>query len=76
MPDKDLLHMVFGGRVKDPQGLEFEDLAAVEFVGMYANYKEAEQAWRAASQAHVDDAMRKYVVVHLHRLIDPDHETD
>lgn len=74
MPDKELLHMVFGGRVKDPRGLEFEDLGAVEFVGMYANYKEAEQAWRAASQAHVDDAMRKYVVVHLHRLIDPDHE--
>ena len=74
MPDKELLHMVFGGRVKDPQGLEFEDLSAVDFVGMYANYKEAEQAWRAASQAHVDDAMRKYVVVHLHRLIDPDHE--
>ncbi len=76
MPDKELLHMVFGGRVKDPQGLEFEDLSAVEFVGMYANYKEAEQAWRAASQAHVDDAMRKYVVVHLHRLIDPDHEEE
>lgn len=76
MPDKVLLHMVFGGRVKDPQGLEFEDLSAVEFVGMYASYKEAEEAWRAASQAHVDDAMRKYVVVHLHRLIDPDHKEE
>ena len=72
MPDKQLLHLVFGGRVKDPQGLEFEDLEAIEFVGMYANYKDAEQAWRGASQAHVDDAMRKYVVVHMHRLIDPD----
>lgn len=76
MADKQLLHMVFGGRVKDPQGLEFDDLEAIEFVGMYASYKEAENAWRGASQAHVDDAMRKYVVVHMHRLIDPDQTDD
>ncbi len=76
MADKQLLHMVFGGHVKDPQGLEFDDLEAIEFVGMYASYKEAENAWRGASQAHVDDAMRKYVVVHMHRLIDPDHTDD
>ena len=25
------LHLVFGGRVKDPQGLEFVDLNAVDF---------------------------------------------
>ncbi len=72
MTDKQLLHLVFGGRVKDPQGLEFEDLEAIEFVGMYANYQEAENAWRGASQANVDDAMQKYVVVHMHRLINPD----
>lgn len=72
-PKKPLLHLVFGGRVKDPQGLEFEDLNHLHFVGMYPNYHEAKKAWRGASQAQVDDAKYKYVIVHLHRLIDPDH---
>ncbi len=75
-----LLHLVFGGRVKDPQGLEFEDLNNIHIVGVYPNYQEAEKAWRGISQAHVDDAMTKYVVVHLHRLLEPalkasDHRT-
>lgn len=66
------MHFVFGGRVHDPQGLEFEDLAALDFVGMYPNYAEAFKAWRGASQKTVDDAKYKYVIVHMHRLIDPD----
>lgn len=71
-PKKRLLHLVFGGRVKDPRGLEFEDLNALHFVGMYPNYREAEKAWRGASHAMVDDARTKYVIVHLHRLMHPD----
>jgi len=66
-----LLHLVFGGRVKDPQGLEFEDLDNIEVVGIFPNYKAAENAWRSASQRTVDDAYMKYVVVHLHRLLEP-----
>jgi hypothetical protein len=64
------LHLVFGGRVKDPQGLEF-DLATVEIVGLFPNYKTAFDAWRAAAQQTVDDAEMKYVLVHLHRLLEP-----
>jgi hypothetical protein len=61
-----------GGRVKDPRGLEFADLDAIDLVGVYANYAEAEEAWRSKAQATVDDAEMKYVVVHLHRLLQPD----
>ena len=64
------LHLVFGGRVKDPQGLEF-DLATVEIVGLFPNYKTAFDDWRAAAQQTVDDAEMKYVLVHLHRLLEP-----
>ena len=71
-PKKPLLHFVFGGRVEDPQGLDFENLDALDLVGMYPNHAEALKAWRGASQAKVDDAKYKYVIVHLHRLIDPD----
>jgi hypothetical protein len=65
------LHLVMGGRVKDPQGLEFVDLKAVDMVGVYPDYASAEDAWRSAAQKTVDDAEMRYVIVHLHRLLDP-----
>jgi hypothetical protein len=67
-----LLHLVFGGEVKDPSGLDFVDTSALDIVGIFPNYAEALKAWRAASQRHVDQAHIKYVVVHLHRLLEPD----
>ncbi|MEP3051308.1 MAG: DUF4170 domain-containing protein [Erythrobacter sp.] len=66
------LHMVMGGRVKDPRTLEFEDPESVHVVGVYSDYEAAEEAWRAQAQRTVDDAEMKYVVVHLHRLLTPD----
>ncbi len=66
------LHLVFGGRVTDPQTLDFDDLDSIEIVGMFPDYATAEKAWRAAAQRTVDDAAMKYVVVHLHRLVQPD----
>ena len=66
------LHLVMGGRVKDPRTLEFSDLGALDLVGVFADYASAEDAWRAAAQRTVDDAEMKYVIVHLHRLLQPD----
>ena len=43
------LHLVFGGRVKDPQGLEFTDLENIDLVGLYDNFAAAEDAWPAAT---------------------------
>jgi hypothetical protein len=68
------MHLVFGGRVKDPRTLDFEDLSKIDVVGFYADYKSAEEAWRSAAQKTVDDAEMKYVVVHLHKLLEPDAE--
>jgi len=65
------LHFVFGGRVKDPRGLDF-DLDSVEMVGLYPDYATALDAWRGKAQRTVDDAEMKYVVVHLHRLLQPE----
>jgi hypothetical protein len=66
------MHLVMGGRVKDPQTLEFEDLSAIDLVGVYPDFASAEKAWRGASQKSVDDAEMRYVVVHLHKLLEPD----
>ncbi|WP_298174496.1 DUF4170 domain-containing protein [Novosphingobium sp.] len=65
------LHLVMGGRVKDPQHLEFSDLNAIDLVGVYPDYASAEDAWRSCAQRTVDDAEMRYVVVHLHRLLEP-----
>ena len=69
---KQLPHLVMGGRVKDPQGVEFENLDEIDLVGIYPNYAEAVKVWRGRAQATVDDANMRYFVVHLHRLLDPD----
>lgn len=66
------LHLVMGGRVKDPQGLEFVDLKAIDVVGVYPDYASAEDAWRSSAQRTVDDAEMRYVIVHMHRLLEPD----
>jgi uncharacterized protein DUF4170 len=68
------LHLVFGGRVKDPQGLDFVNLNEIDLVGIYDSYAAAEDAWRGKAQRTVDDAEMRYVVVHLHRLLEPDAE--
>jgi len=71
---KPLLHLVFGGEVKDPGGVEFVDVDNLDIVGIFPNYDTAFKAWRGVSQQYVDQARIKYVIVHLHRLMDPDKE--
>ncbi|MBS0254686.1 MAG: DUF4170 domain-containing protein [Proteobacteria bacterium] len=66
------LHLVMGGRVSNPQTLEFADLDKVEVVGIYPDYDSAVKAWRSAAQRTVDDAEMRYVVVHLHKLLTPE----
>jgi hypothetical protein len=66
------MHLVMGGRVSDPQGLDFEDLGAIDVVGFFPDYASAERAWRGAAQRTVDDAQMKYVIVHLHRMMEPE----
>lgn len=79
-PSKQLLHLVFGGRVLDPRGLTFESIKDLDVVGIYPSYREAEAAWRSAAQRTVDDAQMRYVVVHIHRLLEelptPDDEDE
>jgi hypothetical protein len=66
-----LLHLVFGGELKDPGGTEFVDLSKLDIVGIYPDYRSAYAAWRGAAQRTVDDAQMRYFIVHLHRLLDP-----
>jgi hypothetical protein len=66
-----LLHLVFGGELTSVENVEFRDLAALDIVGIYPNYAEAYQAWKAVAQRTVDNAQMRYFIVHIHRLLDP-----
>ena len=68
---KQLLHLVFGGELTDLDAVEFKDIEKLDIVGIYPNYKQAYDAWRAAAQKTVDNAMMRYFIVHMHRLLDP-----
>lgn len=68
------LHLVMGGRVTDPQTLNFKELDKLDLVGVYPDYASAEEAWRSCAQRTVDDAEMRYVIVHLHKLLEPDLE--
>lgn len=66
------LHLVMGGRVKDPRGFEFQDPENIHLVGVFGCYEAAVDAWRAQAQRTVDDAEMKYVVVPIHKLLTPE----
>ena len=75
MPDRQLLHLVIGGELKDVAGTEFRDLSKVDLVGAYPNYDAAFRAWQAKAQATVDNALMRYFIIHAHKLLDPAAET-
>jgi len=71
-PAKQLLHLVFGGELVELGAHQFRDLQKLDIVGIYPNYTSAYAAWKAKAQQTVDNAMMRYFIVHLHRLLDPE----
>jgi myo-inositol-1(or 4)-monophosphatase len=71
-PEKQLLHLVIGGEMKEIGKVEFSNLKEVDFVGAFPNYTSAYNAWKAAAQRTVDNAQMRYFILHAHRLLDPE----
>jgi hypothetical protein len=67
-----LPHLVFGGELTDLDSHEFRDLEHVDVVGVFPSYETAYAAWKGAAQRTVDNAMMRYFIVHLHRLLSPE----
>ena len=65
------LHLVFGGELTSLDSHQYRDLNALDVVGIFPNYDAALVAWKAAAQRTVDNAMIRYVIVHLHKLLEP-----
>jgi hypothetical protein len=68
---KQLLHLVIGGELQSLDSVEFKDLEKLDIVGVYPNYATAYAAWKSRAQRTVDNALVRYFIVHMHRLLDP-----
>lgn len=75
LEEEQLLHFVFGGELQELQGMNFRDLEKLDMVGIYPNYETAHSAWKAKAQQTVDNAHMRYFIVHMHRLLDPDSDS-
>ena len=64
------LHLVFGGELIDPTKTAFKNVNDIHVVGIFPNYEEAYNAWKAEAQRTVDNAHMRYFIAHLHRLRD------
>ncbi|RMD88607.1 MAG: DUF4170 domain-containing protein [Alphaproteobacteria bacterium] len=64
------LHLVFGGELVDPGRNVFKDVSKIHIVGIFPNYRQAYDAWKAEAQRTVDNAHMRYFIAHLHRLRD------
>ncbi|KAA0972212.1 DUF4170 domain-containing protein [Aureimonas fodinaquatilis] len=69
---KQHLHLVFGGEMENLGGISFNDLNALDIVGIYPDYATALSVWRGKAQETVDNATMRYFIVPLHRLLDAD----
>ncbi|WP_206456168.1 DUF4170 domain-containing protein [Aurantimonas marina] len=69
---RQLLHLVFGGELKDLQSVDFKDLESLDIVGIFPDYASALAAWRGKAQQTVDNASVRYFIVHMHRLLNPE----
>ena len=69
---KQALYLVMGGRATDPRNVTFSDPESIHVAGVFSSYENAVEAWRSNAQRTVDDAEMKYVIVHLHKLLDPE----
>ena len=76
MYDRNSMFLVLGGKLASIGGVEFENMAELDLIGVYDNFDAAEKIWRAKAQATVDDAMMCYRVVALPQLISPNDTID
>lgn len=69
--EEQLLHLVFGGELKNINSKEFHDINSIDVVGIFPDYATALAAWKAKAQATVDNALQCYYIVHLHQFFNP-----
>ncbi|EJF96410.1 DUF4170 domain-containing protein [Bartonella taylorii] len=67
---KQYLHLVFGGELKNLDSNQFKNINDLDVVGIFPDYQSAQEAWQAKAQKSVDNALQRYYIVDLHRLLE------
>ena len=75
-PEKQLLHLVFGGELSDLSNVHFRDLEDLDMVGKYPDYASAFDTRKQAAHRMVDNAHMRSFLGHMHRLFDPKDNKD
>ena len=69
---KQLLHLVFGGELKDPGGTEFVDTGSSTSSASIRTTSRRTRPGRRRRKGPSTMPHVRYFVVHLHRLLDPE----
>ncbi|GAA5105716.1 DUF4170 domain-containing protein [Bartonella jaculi] len=67
---KQYLHLVFGGELKNLSSNQFKNPNDLDVVGIFPDYQSAQEAWQAKAQSSVDNALQRYYIIDLHKLLD------
>ncbi|WP_019219883.1 DUF4170 domain-containing protein [Bartonella florencae] len=67
---KQCLYLVFGGELRNLNSNQFKNIDDLDVVGIFPDYQSAQEAWQAKAQSSVDNALQRYYIVDLHRLLD------
>ncbi|MBB5073436.1 hypothetical protein HNQ69_000557 [Bartonella callosciuri] len=67
---KQSLYLVFGGELKNLNSNQFKNIDDLDVVGIFPDYKSAQETWQAKAQSSVDNALQRYYILDLHRLLD------
>ncbi|MGF7157588.1 DUF4170 domain-containing protein [Bartonella heixiaziensis] len=67
---KQYLHLVFGGELKNLSSNQFKNPSDLDVVGIFPDYQSAQEAWQAKAQSSVDNALQRYYIIDLHKILD------
>ena len=68
---KQHLYLVFGGNLEKIGLEDFSNVKSLEYVGIYESLKEAKKAWKSKSIKNIDYAHKKFKLVPLFNIFDP-----
>lgn len=56
--------------MKNLKSNQFKNLDDLDVVGIFPDYQSAQAAWQAKAQSSVDNALQRYYILDLHKLLD------
>lgn len=62
-------YLVIGGELQNLAEHKFANAEKIEFVGIFADYSAAKQAWKSRALETVDNALQRYCIIGLDSVL-------